>query len=356
MITYLTGRMLQSLKLTVYQAAKKTGYFAAVANSSWRRNRLVILCYHGIALDDEHRWNPGLYVTAALLRRRLEMLRQSGCNILPLGEAVERLHKGDLPVRSVVLTFDDGFFDFYREAAPVLREYQVPATVYVSSYYAFLERPVFDPMLGYLLWKGAGKTLDWPEVMGDPVLLTSGNRTKVWHRIAKFASEAGCSALEKDVLLGDLASRLAVDYGDLGCRRILQLMNPNELRNVAALGFDLQLHTHRHRMPPEKNLFVKEIEDNRRALAMDGQDKGVFRHFCYPSGIYYAGVGGWLRECGILSATTCEPGLASQSSDPYYLPRFSDSMNVQDIVFEGWVSGVRSHSRNPGVFIPGGRK
>jgi peptidoglycan/xylan/chitin deacetylase (PgdA/CDA1 family) len=339
--------MLQSLKLTVYQAAKKTGYFAAVANSGWRRNRLVILCYHGMALDDEARWNPGLYMTAGLLRARLETLRRSGCSILPLGEAVERLHRGDLPARSVVLTFDDGFFDFYREAAPVLREYQAPATVYVSSYYSLLERPVFDPMLAYLLWKGAGRTLDWPEALGDPLsLASSGNQAKAWRRISKFASEAGYSGREKDALLGELAGRLAIDYGDLNSRRILQLMNPGELRIVAAQGFDLQLHTHRHRMPQEKDLFVKEIEDNRRALAMDGVDKGVFRHFSYPSGIYYAETGEWLRQCGILSATTCERGLASQSSDPYCLPRFSDSMNVHDIVFEGWVSGVDSRSGN----------
>jgi peptidoglycan/xylan/chitin deacetylase (PgdA/CDA1 family) len=299
-----------------------------------------------LALDDEHQWNPGLYMTAGLLRQRLETLRKSGCNILPLGEALERLRKGDLPARSVVLTFDDGFFDFYREAAPVLREYQAPATVYVSTYYALLERPVFDPMLAYLLWKGSGGTLDWPEVLGDPVSLTPANQTRTWRRISEFASGAEYSGLEKDALLGELASRLAVDYGDLASRRILQLMNPNELRIVAAQGFDLQLHTHRHRMPQEKELFFKEIEDNRRALAMDGQDQRLFRHFCYPSGIYHAGSGAWLRECGILSATTCVPGLASRSSDPYYLPRFTDSMNIHGIVFEGWVSGVPSHSGN----------
>jgi peptidoglycan/xylan/chitin deacetylase (PgdA/CDA1 family) len=334
--------MLQTLKLTVYRAAKKTGYFAAVANSSWRRNRLAILCYHGIALDDEHRWDPHLYITVDLLRRRLETLRQSGCNILPLGEAVERLHGGALPARSVVLTFDDGFFDFYRKAAPVLREYQAPATVYVSSYYSPLERPVFDPMLAYLLWKGAGRTLDWPEVLGNPVSLTSKNQSNTRQRISRFASEAGYSWREKDALLSELAGRLAVDYGDLGSRRILQIMNPDELRVVAAQGFDPQLHTHRHRMPKRKDLFVKEIEDNRLALDLAGKGNGVFRYFCYPSGVYYAESGGWLRQCGVLSATTCDPGLASQSSDPYYLPRFCDAMNVRDIVFEGWVSGAAS--------------
>lgn len=332
--------MLGTLKLALYRTARKTGCFAAVANSRWRRNRLAILCYHGIALNDEHRWNPGLYMTAGRLRQRLETLRQWRCNILPLGEAVERLHDGTLPARPVVLTFDDGFFDFYREAAPLLEEHQVPATVYVSTYYSLLQRPVFDPMLAYLLWKANGRTLDWPEAIGDPVALTSANRPAVWRKISKFASEAGYSGREKDDLLSGLADRLTVDYGLLRSQRVLQLMNPDELRAIAGRGFDVQLHTHRHRTPQQKDLFLKEVEDNRRALDLDGQGNRVFRHFCYPSGVYHGEYGGWLRECGVLSATTCDPGLASPSSDPFYLPRFCDSMEVQDVIFDAWVSGA----------------
>lgn len=332
--------MLQTVKLLVYRAAKATGCFVLAANSRWRRNRLVIVYYHGISLDDEHHWNPSLYITQDLLRRRLEMLRQSGCNILPLGEALERLRAGTLPARAVVLTFDDGFFDFYRLALPVLREYRAAATVYVSSYYSVFERPVFDPMLDYLLWKGAGKALDWPEVLRDPVILTAENRDSIGVRISEFAAEAGYSGQEKDAMLGRLAGYLGVDYEDLCSRRILQLMNGDELRGVAAQGIDLQLHTHRHRMPQGKELFVKEIEDNRRALDGTDKEEGVFRHFCYPSGVHYADSGEVLRQCGVISATTCNPGLASQSSDNYYLPRFCDAMNVRDIVFEGWITGI----------------
>jgi peptidoglycan/xylan/chitin deacetylase (PgdA/CDA1 family) len=332
--------MLGTLKSALYRTARKTGCFAAVAGSRWRRNRLAILCYHGIALHDEHRWNPGLYMTAGRLRQRLETLRQWRCNILSLGEALERLHDGTLPARPVVLTFDDGFFDFFREAAPLLEQHRAPATVYVSSYYMLLQRPVFDPMLAYLLWKGNGRTLDWPEAIGDPVALTSANRPGVWRKISEFASQAGYSGREKDDLLSGLADRLTVDYGLLRSQRILQLMNPDEIRAIAGRGFDVQLHTHRHRTPLQKDLFVKEVEDNRRALDLDGQGGRVFRHFCYPSGVYRGEYGGWLRECGVRSATTCDPGLASPWSDPYYLPRFCDSMEVPDVIFDAWVSGA----------------
>jgi peptidoglycan/xylan/chitin deacetylase (PgdA/CDA1 family) len=331
----------KTLKAPVLQAAKKAGFFAAVAHSRWRCDRLLLLGYHGVALEDEHQWNPSLYITADLLRRRLETLRQCGCSILPLGEAVERLYKGTLPPRSVVLTFDDGYFDFYRLALPLLLEYEAPATVYATSYYTHLDQPVFYPMLGYLLWKGVNRELALPEALGgDAVLVTPDNRLDIERRISDFVSGAEYSLAEKEALLSEIAGRVEIDYESLRSRRIMHTMTPGELGDIAARGIDIQLHTHHHRVPQAADLFIKEIEDNRRALDQYCKSRRGFGHFCYPSGVYHADSGALLRRCGIVSATTVEPGLASRSSDPYYLPRYLDCMNVDDIVFEAWVSGA----------------
>ena len=83
---------------------------------------------------------------------------------------------------------------------------------------------------------------------------------------------------------------------------------------------------------------MREIEENRSSLQR--ATGGEFRHFCYPSGVYYNESGETLRECGVVSATTSDPGLASPSSDPYYLPRFCDTTNTPDIVFTAWTSGA----------------
>src|ERR1700742_4350588 len=98
--------MNSTLKHAALHSLRATGLFALSADVR-RRNTLVILCYHGISLRDEHEWAGGLYITPSLFRRRLEFLRAWNANVLPLPEALERLDAGTLPARSVVLTFDD---------------------------------------------------------------------------------------------------------------------------------------------------------------------------------------------------------------------------------------------------------
>ena len=38
------------------------------------RKQLLILCYHGISVRDEHQWWPGVFMRGAVFRRRLELL------------------------------------------------------------------------------------------------------------------------------------------------------------------------------------------------------------------------------------------------------------------------------------------
>src|SRR5207237_6352800 len=93
--------MFKKFKLATLMSLKTVGVASAVQNSRWRRRRLLILAYHGISLDDEHEWNHTQYMPAAVLRSRLEQLRSTRSNALPLDEALQRLYRNVLPARAV---------------------------------------------------------------------------------------------------------------------------------------------------------------------------------------------------------------------------------------------------------------
>ena len=350
--------MLKKFKQAALKSLKSAGVSTLVQNSRWRRQRLLILAYHGVALTDEHLFNGSQFISADLFRARLELLKRSNCAVLPLGEAVERLYRNDLPDRAVTITFDDGLSDFYRRAFPLIQEFEVPVTLYLTTFYSHYQRPVFDLMCSYLLWKGRGKSLNLKEFTGQDAstnLQTLNVREEVLGQIHAFARGQKLSADEKDSFAAALAAQLDVDYDAVLEQRLMHNLTPDEVGILNAGGIDVQLHTHRHRTPRDRQLFLREIEDNRKSIhQMTGKNP---THFCYPSGVYDRQFLPWLREAGIVSATTCESGFASRSSNQLLLPRFLDNATLSPIEFESWLTGVSAalpQRRVGGLRLAGG--
>jgi peptidoglycan/xylan/chitin deacetylase (PgdA/CDA1 family) len=331
-------------KSLVLRASELLGVTRAVSASQWRAERVLILCYHGVSLVDEDEADPTLFVNPALLRQRLTRLAEAGATVLRLGEALARLAEGTLPKRAVVLTFDDGTRDFAEVVVPLLAEFGMPATVYVSTYYCEHPFPVFDAALRYLLWRGRASGADLAGIAGCGAgrrwgLATAREREEAWGAIYDAAQQSGASATEKHDLLRMVATRAGIDFPSFLASGAFQQMTPEQIGALPRALVDVELHTHRHRTPRDLTLFAREIEDNREALQRYRAGSSP-AHFCYPSGNYRGEFVGWLRALGVKSATTCVPGLASRADDRMLLPRFVDTSLTSRLVFDAWVSGV----------------
>ncbi len=331
---------LKALKRVTLHSAKGLGLFHLTANSAWRSQRLLILAFHGIAVDQEHHWRRLLYFTADELERRLRLLQRWRMNVLPLAEAVERLENGSLPPRSAVLTFDDGLADFHQVSWPLVERAGFPATVYVTTYYSDKRVPIFPLMCSYVLWKGKGRRRLRPDgALGFPEadLADDAAREQAAESIVASAYRQGLDADARNDRLMALASRLDVDYAALVRRRVLQVMTPEEMRDVSVRGADVQLHTHRHRTPMHRLEFLREVQDNRTVV--EGATGRSAAHFCYPSGVYRPECLPWLETLGVRSATTCEPRLAQPGDSRLLLPRLVDTAALNDVEVEGWLTG-----------------
>jgi peptidoglycan/xylan/chitin deacetylase (PgdA/CDA1 family) len=324
-------------------AARGFGVYSALKYSNWRNERLVILGYHGISLRDEHLWRPGLFMPADLFASRMEHISRMGCTVLPLHDALSRLRAHTLAPMSIVITFDDGFYNFYCAAYPVLKRYRYPVTVYQTSYYSACERPLFHLLCSYMLWKGSGKIIDsrpFGKGPGSFDLRTIRGIDTAAAEIWNFARSTRLSHEERQKLAEKLAGMVGVDYSNIVKERVFNLMNRAELSQLMQESVDLQLHTHRHRMPNDKTTFLMDLSDNREFLRTVGQHGA--RHFAYPSGVYRREVFSWLAESGVRSATTCETGMVGPDANCMCLPRLIDGTAVSDIEFESWLCGFRS--------------
>ena len=332
---------LKTIKQKLLSSARFCGVLDHLGNSSWRQRRLLIVGYHGVSLDDEHLWDSELFMTGEFLRRRFDLIKKLGCTVLSLSDGISRLYEGSLPPRSVVITFDDGFYDFYKKVLPILKEFNFPATLYLTTYYTTNNKPIFAVAAGYLLWRAGPRRLDLRKLIGVDETLDLGvesERKRAHSMIIGHAESHGFSANQKDDLLSELCGQLDLDFKAFCRSRILQLMNHEEIEQVAKAGVDVQLHTHRHRVPLDEELFNREIVDNRRVI--ETATGGFPVHFCYPSGKYDLNFFPWLENANVISATTCYAALSDQRSNRYLLPRLIDTSSLSDVEFEGWMTGV----------------
>ena len=114
--------------------------------------------------------------------------------------ALEQCATGTLPERAVALTFDDGFADFAVRAVPVLREHDMRATVYLTTYYCGRPIPIPNLALPYLLWRASKRAFDLSAFVAVCNAVAYAHARGVIHRDLKPAN----------IVLGDYGEVIAI--------------------------------------------------------------------------------------------------------------------------------------------------
>jgi peptidoglycan/xylan/chitin deacetylase (PgdA/CDA1 family) len=218
---------------------------SARALTQIRRRRAVVLGYHGVA-DARRRDDLSMLLVAPdRFRAQIELLLEAGFRFATLEDFVREAGGSPPPAGLAAITFDDGMRNNHEVAFPILREYGIPATVYVTI--GFID--------GSSPWIG-------------------GN--------------------------GDAA-----------------MMDEQQLRELAAAGWELGAHTMTH--PDMSTLSyeqcLREISESAQALERIGQRPVAT--FAYPFGRYGTEAIRAARDSGMIAAVTTGSG----SWDPYELTR-----------------------------------
>ncbi len=101
------------------------------------RGKTAILMYHSISdgRENVHPYYQTL-TSPGVFADQMRFLHENAYRVIDLMTFVENMNAGSEPhPRSVVLTFDDGFHDFYMNAFPVLQEYGFPAAVFLVTHH-----------------------------------------------------------------------------------------------------------------------------------------------------------------------------------------------------------------------------
>jgi len=119
--------------------------------------RIPILMYHRISSSPESEVHPYFRVNTSttVFEAQLDFLKTNGYIGLTLDQASRLLSRPEGPDRKyVVITFDDGYRDFYTDAWPLLQKYGFTATVFLPTGYIDDQRQAFKQI----------ECLTWAEV------------------------------------------------------------------------------------------------------------------------------------------------------------------------------------------------
>lgn len=95
-----------------------------------------ILMYHYVRYVNEHEDKAGylLSVTPDNFEKQLAYIREKGFTTISPQELYDSLFQGStLPVKPVLLTFDDGYHDFFTEGLRLIEKYNVKVTIFVPT-------------------------------------------------------------------------------------------------------------------------------------------------------------------------------------------------------------------------------
>jgi peptidoglycan/xylan/chitin deacetylase (PgdA/CDA1 family) len=222
-----------------------------------------------------------------------------------------------------ILTFDDGWQDFYDFAFPLLRKYQVPATVFLPTGFIGSDAVFWTDRLASTLrdierlGRMSAGSLGIDDPLGNKVL---GGQAGLAERIEysiNVLKEQDSERIEKVLhQLADLAS------GIPNSKR--KFLTWDQVRELLASGLvDFGSHTVRHMILTHlSRADIKvEMEESKHKLIQERAVQPESIPFCYPNGNYSQSIQSLVQEAGYSSACTTEYGINTPSSNRFALQR-----------------------------------
>jgi peptidoglycan/xylan/chitin deacetylase (PgdA/CDA1 family) len=306
--------------MTVLQHSRTTEHLLRNAGNAialaGRGNRLCVVNYHRILTAPD----PMLDSEPDLASFRWQMALLARCfNVLPLVDALAALDAGRLPPRALCITFDDGYRSVHDLALPILQEFGLPATVFVTSGYIDGRNMWNDHIIEAVQDLPAGR-LDLRDLgLGNYSLNSLAERKA---SLAELTEASKYLPPPARLALVDRLESLVGGHESDGL-----MLSAEMVLNLDRYGIEIGAHTVSHPILTslDDDSARREIVGSKEALeAVLGKP---VRLFAYPNGKpgqdYQAEHVAMVKQLGFEAAVSTSWGAARPGSDLFQLPRFT---------------------------------
>jgi peptidoglycan/xylan/chitin deacetylase (PgdA/CDA1 family) len=291
------------------------------------RKRAVILMYHRVAEESFDPW--GLAVHPRRFEQHMALVAEQR-ETLALSEFIRRHRQGLLSEDALAVTFDDGYACVAKVAAPILKQFAIPATVFIPSELIRREREFWWDDLERIVRLSGQDQLTLGATSFDLGRLEAGDRSwrpgdppstsrqraflVLWSKLKVLPTSVRQATLEE----------LRVQAGIFAeARESHRPMTPCEARELASGSIEFGSHALTHPDLPslqhdEAAAEVGESMDDCAELVGERP-----RAFAYPYGRYDRRSERLAKQAGFECACTAAPGFVRGSSNRFALPRLA---------------------------------
>ena len=189
---------------------------------------LTVLLYHGVAPET----NQGIYnykrkhISPEAFKEHLGFIARH-YTVLPLDESFRMLRERTLPRHALAITFDDGYKNFYTYALPLLKEFRMPATIFVASDFVLKKKPLWVDRLEYAIGQ---KKLSREERIAEDLRLRAELKS-----LASRECERRLMPIEREI------GATLYDFSDE--RAVYAPLNESEIKEMQEIGITIGGHT-----------------------------------------------------------------------------------------------------------------
>lgn len=311
------------LKRSIKSAASLARAGAGLSSPS--AGAVHILAYHRVVADieaAEQNAYYGVLVSAPTFRRHCEILRET-YDVVSLETAADYLageYKASRPL--AVITFDDGYLDFYEEAFPILSKMGLPSTVFLPVDLIGQDKPLAHDRLFWLLKWAEKRSVS----LSGPLL-----RAGIQEGLARYLINLGNRQKQVDAMIfmpdslreraiAEIESALG-EFDDYPSE--YRLMDWEMVREMADKGVDFGGHTANHVVltVEDESSFADEIGASK--IRLETQLGREVSAFAYPNGAFDPGIREVVNRSGYRIAVTTEKNLNHPGTDLLALGRTS---------------------------------
>lgn len=313
-------------------------------SSSYARNRLLVLAYHGVRPDD----SPAdvdpqrKHVRASRFSEQMAFLKERGYCFVD-ADALRRIAATRrLPGSpAVAVTFDDGYRNTYTEAFPILRELKIPAFFYLVTecvnngsflWMDRLEHAVLTAQCDHITVRMNG--------MDERVILDSPPARSLSEvRLREYCKRL--DPIQRRACLTSVFEQL--EHSDQRMPGLYRPLSWAEVQEMHASGCEFGSHTTSHTILSilDEHAAHREVAESRDAI--DAHLPGRCDTFTYPNGR----IGDFndmtrrvLARAGFTAAFTAVEGLHRPAADPLRITRIAVNDGMDHRAFVLRITGA----------------